>query len=109
MRRLLALLFCFCSCEQITHSSPLRVGVDPNWYSVDLYGQEAYVNGYLEELLIVLSEETGLRFERIRANPDALLPELTAGQYDLVVNLSQTPQHRPDAAPTAPRIDRPLR
>ena len=85
MRRLLALLFCFCSCETISHSSPLRIGVDPNWYSVDLYGQEAYVNGYLEELLFALSEESGLRFERIRTNADGLLPELAAGQYDLVV------------------------
>jgi ABC-type amino acid transport substrate-binding protein len=86
MRRLLALLFCFCSCEQLTHSPPLRVGVDSNWYSVDLYGQEAYVNGYLEELLVALSEESGLHFERIHANADALLPELAVGRYDVVIS-----------------------
>ncbi len=60
------------------------------------------MNGYLEDLLFALSEESGLRFERIHANADAILPELSVGQYDIVVTgLSPHPlyQTRYDFSP----------
>ena len=86
-RLLLCLLFALCGCgDSILGPGTVRVGIDPNWGSIDLYSQQAYVNGYLEDLLLALAKETGLRFERERANSGALLSDLAEKKYDIIIS-----------------------
>ena len=80
---LLTFLF---GCSLTVNSSVVRIGMDPNWESIALYGQESYVNGYLEDVLLALAQETGLRFERIRANSDSLLSNLADHKYDFALS-----------------------
>jgi len=64
----------------------LRIGIDPNWYPQNFQGQEAYVNGYVEELLLEISKYSGLEFQRVNANWDTLLDGLHHHRYDAVLS-----------------------
>lgn len=69
----------------------VRVGIDPVWYPIDFGPQATYVNGFTEELLLAISRDTGIEFERITANWDSLYDGMRVDRYDVV--LSSLPLH----------------
>ena len=62
---------CGCGCDR-GGRGPIKIGVDSNWYPLVFGAQNSYVNGFTEELLLDISKQSGLEFERIAANWDAL-------------------------------------
>jgi ABC-type amino acid transport substrate-binding protein len=75
---LLALLV---SCSQADNQKKIvRISIDPNWTSLNLYGQEKNVNAFLNELLVEQANEQGVLFLRINANWDPLLDDLRMGR-----------------------------
>jgi polar amino acid transport system substrate-binding protein len=79
---LLALLF---SCTSPA-STRLKIGVDPNWYPLDFGAQKAYVNGFIEEMLIGISRYNRVEFELIETNWDSLLDGLKQKKYDFIIS-----------------------
>ena len=64
----------------------VKIGVDPNWYPIDFGAQNSYVNGYTEELLLDISQQSGLEFERIPANWDNLIEGMKLGHYQGILS-----------------------
>ncbi len=62
-----------------------RIGIDPTWSPLNFDTQQAYVNGYTEDLLLEIAEYNGVAFEKISANYDTLLEGLKKGQYDAIL------------------------
>ncbi len=86
--RLLALaLFLYgCSCGNGAPRGTLRVGVDTKWYPIDFGSQTSYVNGYTEDFLLEMARYSGIQFEVVSANSDALLDGLKENKYDAVLS-----------------------
>ncbi len=63
-----------------------RIGVDPTWTPVSLYGQELRMVGFVEELLLEISRYSGLEFQRVGANWDDLFEGLRKDRYDAVLS-----------------------
>lgn len=80
----LALIFILTGCSCSRPHSVLKIGIDPKWYPIDFGAQNAYVNGFTEDLLLKLSDYTGIEFIRISANWDTLMNGLREKQYDAV-------------------------
>ncbi len=78
---------CLGGCSSSTDDRNLvRIGIDSGWHEIRLHGQEAYVNGFLEDLLMAVAKYSGLKFECIQANWDSILPNLLKGEYDLMIS-----------------------
>jgi polar amino acid transport system substrate-binding protein len=76
-------------------SKPFRIGIDPNWYPLNFYGQEGAVNGFVEDLLLEIAFSSGLEFKRVQANWDSLLEGMTRDRYDAVfASLPPYPMNR---------------
>lgn len=89
---LLALFLASCSCSSdIIHGRALRIGIDRLWYPIDFGEQNAYVNGFTEDLLNEMSKYSGLEFELVYSNWDALKQGLKQGKYDAI--LTSIPPH----------------
>jgi polar amino acid transport system substrate-binding protein len=86
-RYIFPLLLCFfASCSKFS-SQPLKIGVDSNWYPENFHSKEFYVNGYVEELLLEISKDSGIEIERISANWDSLSSyNFNAAKYDFSRN-----------------------
>lgn len=80
---LLAALLFSCGSEQSRHGT-FRIGIDATWSPLDFGQQQAYVNGYVEDLLLEISRYSGIEFEKISANWDSLFAGMKAGHYDAV-------------------------
>jgi len=63
-----------------------KIGIDPNWYPLDFGAQNSYVNGFTEELLLEISVQSGIEFERIPANWDALFEGMKLGHYQAILS-----------------------
>jgi polar amino acid transport system substrate-binding protein len=63
----------------------LRIGIDPEWYPIDFGPQQAYVNGFTEDLLLEIAGYSGIEFERVDANWDTLLEGIWGKKYDAVI------------------------
>lgn len=81
---LMAICFGGCSCGR-SEGFKFRLGVDESWQPLDFGSQEAYVNGFVEELLLEISKMGKVRFEKISANADTLFSDLGKGKYDAVL------------------------
>lgn len=77
-------------------SKELRIGVDPNWYPQDFRGKEYYINGFVEDLLLEISKDSGLEITRVGANWDSLLDGLKQHRFDAA--LSSLPPYNFNAA-----------
>lgn len=88
---LLALFLASCSCSGGPLGGPMRIGIDRQWYPIDFGEQNAYVNGFTEDLLNEMSKYSGLEFEIVTANWDNLEFGLKKGKYDAV--LTSIPPH----------------
>lgn len=81
---LLALISASSSCtsgKKVTY----RVGIDSNWYPLNLDAFQPYVNGYTDDLLLEISRYTGIEWVRLDAPWDALLDGLNSKKYDAVL------------------------
>lgn len=96
MKRLF-LLFCVAmllsGCGSVKE---LRIGIDPNWYPQDFHGKEFYINGFVEELLLEVSKDSGLEIIRVGANWDSLMDGLKQHRFDAA--LSSLPPYNFNAA-----------
>lgn len=86
MRLLIALVLILagCACGNSARGV-MRIGVDPNWYPIDFGSQTSYVNGFTEDLLIEMARYSGMEFEKVSANWDALLDGLHEKKYDAIL------------------------
>ncbi len=74
-----------CGCDR-GGRGPIKIGVDPNWYPLVFGAQNSYVNGFTEEILLDIAKQSGLEFERIAANWDALFEGMKQGRYQAVLS-----------------------
>lgn len=83
---LISLLFAFCSagCSKSCAEGP-KIAIDPTWGGVDFGANAPYVNGFVEELLLTLSQKTGLCLVKIETNRDDLYEGLRDGRYALAL------------------------
>jgi polar amino acid transport system substrate-binding protein len=102
MPRVLTVLFLFsllvfagCSSKKMGEGA-YKIGVDSNWYPNDFGAQNSYINGFSEELLLDISEQSGFQFEIIPANWDVLVEGLKEGKYQAI--LSSLPDYEFNAA-----------
>jgi ABC-type amino acid transport substrate-binding protein len=85
-----ALLICSCSCAS-SKGPRVKLGIDPQWYPLNFGAQTAYVNGFVEELLIEMAAYNGIEFEKMETNWDSLLHGMEEKKYDAVI--SSTPPY----------------
>lgn len=88
--RLLALFFVsflLSSCSSASSKRPVfRIGIDQNWYPLNLESFQPYVNGFTEDLLLEISKYAGVDFVKMDANWDSLLDGLHEKRYDAVLS-----------------------
>src|SRR5579862_3354474 len=75
-----------CGCDHSVSRSAIKIGVDSNWYPLAFGAQNSYVNGFTEELLLDIARQSGLEFEKIPANWDAIFEGLKQGRYQAVLS-----------------------
>lgn len=63
----------------------IRVGIDRQWSPLDFKQQTAYVNGFVENLLLEMSQKTHVEFELIQASSDNLLEGMKRGKYEAIL------------------------
>ncbi len=68
----------------------VRIAVDPMWYPVNFGPQQAYVNGFVDELLLEVAGYNGITFEKVSASGSALYEGLKAGKFDAVISSLET-------------------
>jgi len=73
---------CGCGGKAKKEGKGYRIGVDPNWYPENFQKMEPYVFGYTEEILIEISKEMNVEFQRIEANWEDLLEGLKKSRFD---------------------------
>ncbi|MCB1107627.1 MAG: amino acid ABC transporter substrate-binding protein [Chlamydiia bacterium] len=59
-----------------------RIGMDPSWYPLPLHGKEANVYAFSNDLLVAISREEGVLFERVTVGWDNLIFGLKDKQYE---------------------------
>ncbi len=64
----------------------IKIGVDAEWHLNDFGALEPYANGFVEELLLEISKQTGIEFERVPANWSALMQDMKQGRYQAVIS-----------------------
>ncbi len=82
---ILSLFLESCSFED-AKTSAYRIGIDSSWFPVDFQEKNPFVLGFTEELLLEISRMTGMKFEKINANWNTLLPDLKKEKYDAVLS-----------------------
>lgn len=81
----LSLIF-LCGCDGQYDNKNLRIGIDPHWSTITVDGEEKFVSGFIDELLLDISKQEKVIFTKIRANWDSLLEGMNAGKYDGVIS-----------------------
>lgn len=76
---------CSCGCGSGHRNGYLRIGIDPDWIPINFGSQQAYVNGFAEDLLLEIARYSGIEFERVPANWDSLLDGIKEKKYDAVL------------------------
>jgi polar amino acid transport system substrate-binding protein len=77
------ILLSACGGGKSAHS--YRIGVDPNWYSLEIPGKENNVTGFSNELLQAVSRSEKLQLTMVMVSWDNLLSGLNEGKYDAVL------------------------
>lgn len=80
------LIFLACSCGSNLPRGTLRIGVDASWYPLDFGPQTPLVNGYTADLLLEMARYSGMHFELVSANWDALAQGLGEKKYDAILS-----------------------
>lgn len=77
-----ALLFIGCSKKE----KRLRIGIDPEWYSLQLMGKEGNVLAFSNELLREIGKTQGFSFDQITKSWDNLLEGLEEREYEAILS-----------------------
>jgi len=72
------------SCAEKT--KPYSIALDKSWYSLALNGQEANLNGFINDLLLEISKEKKIHFEIIDNNFDELTLDLKKKKYEAILS-----------------------
>lgn len=80
------LLFLIVSCGSIFRGPNFRVGLDPSWLMTSSGGKAALITGFIEEVLLDISKNTGISFEQIDGNWDDLQQNLRLKRYDAIIS-----------------------
>ncbi len=72
------------SCAERT--KPYSIAIDKSWYSLALNGQEANLNGFINDLLLEISKEKKIYFEIIDNNFDELTLDLKKKKYAAILS-----------------------
>lgn len=80
---LLALLF-FGGCSD-KPKEKIKIGVDSSWYPLNFGKQNAYVNGFTDELLLEVARHMHVEFEKLPATHDTLFFGLKEKRYNAVL------------------------
>jgi len=75
---------CLAGCAQ-NSSTPFKIGVDPTWYPVNFEDQTAYVNGFVEDLLLEMAWHGRFEWEKVHEAGDSLLLGLKQKKYDAIL------------------------
>lgn len=89
-----AVLMLMMCCQSFQEKPLYIVGVDPSWYPLRLDGKDAYVNGFLDELLNLIGKQAGCSFQSVRMNWDNVVDGLVMRKYPVM--LSTLPSTRPN-------------
>lgn len=76
-------LICGCSLPQ---KKPIRLGIDPSWSPCDLGSKTLFVNGFVDDFLLLLGQEYGMQFEKMIVGPEGLFEGLMRGKYEAVLS-----------------------
>ncbi len=60
------------------------IGMDRNWYGVDLEGQQADVNGFMQDLLLTIAKNKHLEINLVDANWDSIVDNLNNETYEAI-------------------------
>ena len=63
-----------------------RIGVDPDFYSLELNGMETNVYAYCNELFKLIAKKTGLNIAFVKTSWDILERGMELGQYDAILS-----------------------
>jgi polar amino acid transport system substrate-binding protein len=74
---------CFFS-KHLSSSQSIVIARHINWNDFDFTGKELNVQAFAEELVLAAGKEANLRIQFVPANPNTLLEDLRAGNYDAV-------------------------
>jgi len=77
----IVLLFCIaCSVKKPTYS----IGIDKNWYSIALNGQQAFLNGFIKDLLLEIAKENKIEIKLREVNWDDIFDGLKLNRYQAI-------------------------
>lgn len=79
-------LFLFASCISKNAGRGYLIGIDPNWYSLDLMGKEKSVYAFSNELLQEIAKKNSMKISTLQMNWDTLMPGLEIGQCDAILS-----------------------
>lgn len=88
MKRFFQALFCLfltlflTNCSSDSSSKMYRIGMDPSWYPLDVMGKEKNLTGFTQELLQMMTEQSGMQFTLIEKNSQDLEEGLKKGEYE---------------------------
>jgi polar amino acid transport system substrate-binding protein len=77
-------LFFFYGCGK-SEKERFKIGVDSSWYPLDFGSQTAYVNGFVDDVLLEIASMEGVELEKVSANSDTLFEGLREKKYDAVL------------------------
>lgn len=91
MRRILfslcaLFLIALSSCGSLFESRVYRIGIDPDFYSLELDGMEANVYAYCNELFSIIAKKEGMQIAFVKTSWDILERGLKNGQYDAIIS-----------------------
>lgn len=90
--------FLFISCSDNSNNNGIKekyyLGIDSSWYPFEFKGEQANINGFLEELLLEVSKTNNVEIIRVDANWDTLYEGLEtsenkAASYDAVISMKE--------------------
>ncbi|MFZ4772897.1 MAG: substrate-binding periplasmic protein [Chlamydiia bacterium] len=80
---LIALVFfSFSGCSSRENGSPLKLGYEPAFFSMNR--QTSRMKGFFDDFVLMIEKKTGIRLEMIQAAEDSLTDLLERGTVDLV-------------------------
>ncbi|MDP1609207.1 MAG: transporter substrate-binding domain-containing protein [Chlamydiales bacterium] len=82
----LVVFFFQCCGRAGNKETSFRIGIDPNWYPLNLESFQPYVNGFIEEVLLATSQYSGVEVIKVEANWDSLFGGLQQNHYDAILS-----------------------
>lgn len=74
------------ACSKFLGGSTLKIGIDPTWFYTYVGKKAFLVNGFIQEVLLEISKESGVQFEFYEESWDNLFQKLNRKDYDFIVS-----------------------